>query len=266
MTATMNGSAGAPTDVARPAGQQATPGTPAILAAVWAVMKAVRSVGKHGQMNGGGQSYSFRKWDDMSDSLGAAFRDHGVFIQADTLHREYRIDVVEETKTPQNGNPYVKQTRWTTCWIEMQYKLTSLVDGSTLDVKGYGEGRDSSDKATSKAHTMALKYALSEAFLLATKDMTDGDADRPEISTDPAANLRAFVEAKKAVKDMGSQLGWSGDDLNADFEQRYGKPVDKASLADITKYVGVMEFLVQTAKGSPQDTAAAVADIEKGGA
>jgi hypothetical protein len=148
---------------------------PHILAAIGSVMDEVRSIGKSGQMRGGGQSYKFRKWDDIQDELGEAFRRHGVMIQATNLGATYHVaDPVPKFRNGKQDGVTV----WTTCRIEKRYTFTSLGDGSTLITEGYGEGKDTSDKATSKAETMCAKYALSTAFMIATGDK-DPDAERP---------------------------------------------------------------------------------------
>ena len=49
----------------------------------------------------------------------------------------------------------------------------SHVSGETLDVSAMGEGIDSGDKATPKAMTSALKYALRQSFVIETGDDPD---------------------------------------------------------------------------------------------
>lgn len=140
---------------------------PAILAAIWKVMRAVTSVEKGSQYAEGKTRYKFRSIDDLARDLGAAFRTHGVFIQSEQL--EFHTDRDRKTAS---GNV------WTTVRAKIRYAFTSLEDGSTLTFEAWGEGADTSDKATMKAHTMALKAALGQAFLLPT-DEKDPDSQRP---------------------------------------------------------------------------------------
>jgi hypothetical protein len=144
-----------------------TPEVPKIYAAIWKVMRAVTSVKKGGQYNEGRTVYSFRSIDDLARDLGSAFRDFGVFVQAEQL--EHQMDRERETR---NG------AKFTTVVVKMRYRFTSLEDGSTLSFEVRGEGADTADKATMKAHTMALKTALGQAFLLPT-DEKDPDTQRP---------------------------------------------------------------------------------------
>jgi ERF superfamily len=143
-----------------------------IHAAIWAVMKSVTFVAKSGQYSGGSSgSYAFRRFDDTAAAIGTAFREHGVFVQVRTGSREIAV----EEKPYKNGNGV---QLWTTVRVEVEYLFTSLVDGSTLSAFAFGEGKDASDKATAKAMTMALKTALTQAFMIPTDD-PDPDSERP---------------------------------------------------------------------------------------
>ena len=142
-----------------------------ILTAIHQVMKVVTYVPKTGDYEGGRSgTYKFRKFDDTAAAIGKAFRDCGVFVQTKTLER--RINDYE--KPFSNGG----SQRWNDVYVEMRYIFTSLEDGSELTVESYGQGKDNSDKATAKAMTMALKTALTQAFMIPT-DEPDPDSDRP---------------------------------------------------------------------------------------
>jgi hypothetical protein len=142
-----------------------------ILSAIREVMRAVTYVPKAGDYEGGKSgNYKFRKFDDTAAAIGKAFRDHGVFMQTFTKDR-----TIESYDKPfANGG----SARWTDVYVEVQFVLTSLEDGSTLTMESYGQGKDNSDKATAKAMTMALKTALTQAFMIPT-DEPDPDSERP---------------------------------------------------------------------------------------
>lgn len=158
---------------------------PAVYAAMWAVMRDVAWVGKSGQMKGSAGTYAFRGIEDVQAALGQAFRAHGVMLSS-TIPFAPSYDVREATKS--DG----KVTVTTTCRVVVEYRFTSLVDGSSVPMTAAGEGRDVFDKATSKAMTMALKYALTQATLLPTFD-PDPDSqqvpgvpdDAPEVPRSP---------------------------------------------------------------------------------
>jgi ERF superfamily len=145
---------------------QDTP-TPAIYAAIWAVMKQVRAIPKNGNFSQGQTRYKFRAYDDIAVELGDAVREHGIFVQTEILAVEKDL-----TKKTSSGNVMV------TTNVRVRFTLTSLVDGSTVTVDAPGESADSSDKSTAKAMTMAMKTAMTTGFLLPTGEK-DPDAERP---------------------------------------------------------------------------------------
>lgn len=169
-----------------------------ILSAIWAVMRDVRGVGKHGRYNASGTRYNFRAFDDVANAVGAAFRSHGVMVQSTVLDKQV--------------SPYeVDGKRRSDVTLTIKYVFTSLVDGSTLEFEAIGESRDTSDKGHAKAMTAAFKSAVSQAFMLATGDedpdqTRPGDDDAvepnvrvPENETDVQRKAReAFEERRKA--------------------------------------------------------------------
>jgi hypothetical protein len=157
---------------------------PAILAAVAAVMQQVTYVPKAGQYDGGRSgSYSFRKFEDTAAALGNAFRDHKIFVQSEVVSRE----IAEPEKKPySSGSGY---TLWTQVFVTVRYRFTSLIDGSVLEASAIGEGKDSSDKSSAKAMTMAMKSALTQAFMIAT-DERDPDSERPGDDAPPIGSGR----------------------------------------------------------------------------
>lgn len=168
----------------------------AIHPAFWAIMRDVQGIGKHGQMRGGGGDYKFRRYDDLKRELGAACRTHGVMLQSEIL------DVVNERI----------DARKTRVQVTVQYRFTSLMDGSELGFQSVGESIDTSDKASSKAMTMALKTALDQAFMLAAEDIEDPDASRPDLAPEdnrgPLARTpeRVMADAEQRVYREGDPV------------------------------------------------------------
>lgn len=163
----------------------------AILPAIWRVMREVEGIGKHGEMKQG-ERYHYRRWDDMAEALGAAFRRHGVMLGATITDRQYHHRQIKDGAQ-----------EWTSAYLTVRYRLTSLIDGSSVTFEAQGEGRDLTDKATRKAMTMALKAALDQAFLLG--DAEDPDAERPGQEPDEVApNVRASAnetDAQRAARE-----------------------------------------------------------------
>lgn len=139
----------------------------AILGSIRGIMTDVTGVGKHGQMDPAARmgNYKYQRYDDLKRELGTAFRAHGVFLQSTTRN-------LTTERLGEGG-------RLSRVVVSVTYRFTSLLDGSELEFDSHGESIDKSDKATGKAMTMALKTALTQAFMLAAEDTEDPDASRP---------------------------------------------------------------------------------------
>lgn len=117
------------------------------------------------------QGFMFRGIDDMMNSLHGLFAKHGVFI----------IPIVEsydvkERPTKSGGINYFTHAVIT-------FNFTAQ-DGSFISIKNVGEAMDSGDKGMNKAMSIALKYALMQAFLIPTEDIADPDAEVAEETKD----------------------------------------------------------------------------------
>lgn len=159
---------------------------PAILDSLRKVMEEVTYVPKGGTYDGGSSgNYKFRRFDDVAKELGEAFRRHSVWLRPKVISRETEKFEIEKTNY---GKTYTQN--WTDTRLRVAYTFVSLIDGSEQSITAEGEGRDLSDKSTSKAMTMALKTALTQAFMLPT-DAPDPDSERPgdePVHEDPHTN------------------------------------------------------------------------------
>jgi hypothetical protein len=118
------------------------------------------------------QQFNFRGIDDVLSALKPLLKRYGVYYVPDVIER------LTELRTTRNGGTlYV---------VHLHIRFTFYaVDGSWVAATAWGEGSDSGDKATPKAHTGAQKSALSAALSLATKESAADDPDRtsPEESS-----------------------------------------------------------------------------------
>ncbi len=112
------------------------------------------------------QRYSFRGIEDFYNAAHPAMVKHGVFCAPEVV--EHKCDVFE--KTNNDG----KVTTWRHVTIRVKHRFYAP-DGSSVDVTTMGEGLDNSDKATNKAMSGAMKYALIELFSVPTEDVEDAD-------------------------------------------------------------------------------------------
>lgn len=94
---------------------------------------------------------------------------HGVYsYPVETTVIEQEI-VVQNTQYGERQNFFIR--------LERTYRFVNMDNPSEyIDMKAYGDGLDSGDKATGKAMTYADKYALMKAYKISTGDDPDQDA------------------------------------------------------------------------------------------
>lgn len=154
--------------------------------AIAAVSRDVQAVGKSGRNDEDG--YSFRTIDDVMTALNPALAKHGVHIAPKVL-THHAIERSSGT-SPMHVMRLVE--------LEVRFRIYGP-NGDRVDVTTWGEGLDSSDKATSKAHTAALKNALLPAFMIPTANLVvDGDASSPA-APDAAHRRIVAAEAHRAA-------------------------------------------------------------------
>lgn len=151
-----------------------------IHSALCACMADVEAVGKNRKNQS--QGYAYRGIDDMYNSLHPIFAKHRIFVTCDTINLERHQHT--------NAKGTVMQIVYGT------YRVTfHAEDGSSVSVTCAGEAMDSGDKATNKASSAALKYALMQTLLIPTEDAKDSEVDSPTLETRPAAKPAGLVKA-----------------------------------------------------------------------
>lgn len=137
------------------------------------VMKEIGFVGKN-QKNAA-QGFKFRGIDDMINALYPALTKHGVFMAPRVTSYTQELRDVTRSNGKQGVDKHVAML------VEYDFFTT---DGSKVTVGPIAaEGLDSGDKATNKALSAALKYALIQTFSVPTEDMADSDSDSPQIES-----------------------------------------------------------------------------------
>lgn len=141
-----------------------------IAKALLAVTRALSPVAKAGTNTF--HKYAYPKWEDVLEELGPKLAEHGlIVIQSEVAHGGFASDLIEVTYEftiiHENGDIWPDRPRWTAiCKVR--------------DSKGVLD-----DKAASKCHTQAEKYALMKLFKIRTRDMgaEDHDNDAPNQQT-----------------------------------------------------------------------------------
>lgn len=136
----------------------------AVFAAFLAVQADLEAIGKNKRVTEGPARFNFRGVDDVMNALHAPMAKHGLICVPQVQER-----VPETRMTSKGGTMNV---------LHLRVRFTFYAaDGSSFYCETWGEGQDSGDKATGKAHSMAYKSALLQAFHIPTDDVPDADYD-----------------------------------------------------------------------------------------
>lgn len=161
------------------------------------VMRDVRNVGKDGFNDH--QKYKFRGVDDFIGALAQPLRDHGVFMMTEIL--DYEVSV--------RGKANATHMRVA---FHFYGPAGDRVTATTL-----GEASDHADKASNKAMSAALKYALMQTFMIPVDagSLDDGDRDHPVGQRSPADSYMERVR-KPVVWNNVSALAAMHTEAKAD--------------------------------------------------
>lgn len=115
------------------------------------------------------QGFKYRGIDDVLNTFQPLLAKHHVFVVPEVLDQQR-----QERTTGKGGSLLYSLLR-------MRYTFYAE-DGSSVSAVVVGEGMDSGDKASNKAMSAAMKYAMFQVFCIPTEEMQDPDAETPEPS------------------------------------------------------------------------------------
>jgi hypothetical protein len=144
-----------------------------VLSQVGAVTKS-----KDADMGNAGK-YKFRGIDDMYNALHTHFAENGIFIIPEVVNTE--MTVQEKVKV---WNGQETKTLQYSCLVTMKFHFV-CDDGSSIVATGVGHALDTSDKATNKAQSSALKYCLMQTFLIPTEESKDIEDENNTVAPAP---------------------------------------------------------------------------------
>lgn len=148
------------------------------------VMSEIGSIGK--SQTNTIQGFKFRGIDQFVNALYPALTKHNVFMVPECVSENHELRDVVRSNGKTGTDKHVT--------IMMKYHFYAE-DGSYITVGPIpAEGLDSGDKATNKALSAALKYALIQTFSIPTEDMAEGDFDSLEIK--PSVNLEEMKKTE----------------------------------------------------------------------
>lgn len=118
------------------------------------------------------QGFQYRGIDDVMNTFQPIMAERGIFVVPEVLETAR-----EERQTTKGGN---------LIYSVMKIKYTFYAsDGSSVSATVVGEGMDSGDKASNKAMSVAMKYAMFQVFCIPTEEMPDPDEESYEVEPKP---------------------------------------------------------------------------------
>lgn len=136
------------------------------------------------------QGFNFRGIDTMLNVFKPLFAKHGIVMTTQTLNHTTELREVVRSNGKAGIDKHVS--------LLQRYNFHSVGDGSLVSTTVAAEGIDSGDKATTKALSMALKYALIQTFTVPTEDIDDGDSDSPEIAPKKVVTSATVAQSQPA--------------------------------------------------------------------
>lgn len=198
--------------------------------ALAAVMEEVSAIGKNRRNTQ--QSYSFRGIDDFANMLHPVLAKHGVVLRP-RVHSSTYLD----SYSTKNGANMFRVT------VTLDVGFVAP-DGSEHVVRTVGEGADTGDKATNKAMSAALKYALLMTFLVPTEERELRDSEEDSHEAMPMAARGTPAETGMAVLAGGRQGAQRSarEALAARVRKLPGSPSRAAALRDLAGDMSPEQF------------------------
>ena len=177
-------------------------------------MKTINAIGK--DRRNSQQNFAYRGIDDVMNELHGALAENGVFVVPEVL------DETRSTgKSKSGGELY---------YTRLKTRFTFYAgDGSSVSAVVIGEAMDSGDKASNKALSIGLKYAMLQVFCIPTEDEKDPDAQSPQPQAGsmkpakPAPKKAAFDFTPKGGETTPAEKKELGEIFKATFPD--GSPV-----------------------------------------
>lgn len=139
------------------------------------------------------QGFMYRGIDQVYNALQPVMAKYGLFITPEILDHKR-----EERTSTKSWNGETKTTTLLYSIITVRYTVYAP-DGSSIPIVVIGEGMDSGDKATNKAMSIAMKYAMFQLFMIPT-EAVDPDSECHNVDPKPQPTRSSATNAGTVTK------------------------------------------------------------------
>ena len=149
-----------------------------LLLKIQKVADAIKGIEK--DMKVGSGNYSYKAVSDTAVTLKVkeAEKENGIIsvpIKQDLISS----DILRTNKKVKNSSEIIEAIQYVDV-IKMTLRIFDLETDKYLDIESFGRGLDNGDKGFGKASTYARKYALLNAYKIATGEDPDSEASKKE--------------------------------------------------------------------------------------
>ena len=203
------------------------------------IMKEVGAIEKKRRPEGG-LAYAFRSIDEVIDRVHPLFVKRGIFITPEVIDRTVTDQIIKGER---------KEQRLVSAVVTVKHTFHAP-DGSSMFATTVGEASDYSDKASNKAQSYALKFAICTVLCIPFSQFIDGDGDNPDASGKAIGAARSIAqprsksEAAASAAPAGRQQrggGPAGGQRSLVQDERHTPPGDKISDQQAKVIYGRME-------------------------
>lgn len=229
------------------------------------IQKAMQKVGAIGKDSvNKQQGFKYRGIDAVYNALNPVMSELGLFICPEVIDHKR-----EERRTLKEYNGQQKESVLLYSILTIRYTIFAP-DGSFVSCTVIGEGMDSGDKASNKAMSVAMKYAMFQLLMIPTEEMVDPDSethnvfpkDDQDFTPPPAGQgtvgkadslpppekkaepTEAQVYLQKAMKQLREDRGITPKENNAIFAAQLKALID----AGLAPNKGTAEYTVSEAE------------------
>lgn len=163
----------------------------------------------------GQQGWKFRGVDDVMNTL------HPILVKNKVFACPKVLNIQRTSTTTTKGSCL----NYATATVEYNFYDES---GESISVTVVGEGMDSGDKATSKALSIAYKYAMFQTFCIPTEDDPDKDVYEAVVPNNDVALCRMDIELWLNTKQLTTEQRVWLESLEKNFDlMQYNKIKNK---------------------------------------